>query len=49
MDVFSGSGVASSTLWVALKLAGATSIKNYDGGWTEWSSREKSPIKSYLE
>lgn len=39
-------GERSSHTWFVLtQLLGFTNVKNYDGGWTEWGNRVRSPIE----
>ncbi|KAJ3187138.1 hypothetical protein HDU85_007176 [Gaertneriomyces sp. JEL0708] len=43
-----GSGVTASTLFLALDVIGKrTGVKLYDGSWSEWASKAKSPIKKW--
>ncbi|MDR3375824.1 MAG: 3-mercaptopyruvate sulfurtransferase [Ancalomicrobiaceae bacterium] len=39
-----GSGVTASILWLALETLGAKHLSLYDGSWSEWGSREDTPI-----
>ena len=39
-------GERSSHTWFVLKyLLGHTKVRNYDGSWTEWGNRVRSPIE----
>lgn len=39
-----GSGVTAAALTLALTLSGAKKLKLYDGSWSEWGSREDTPV-----
>ncbi len=39
-----GSGISASFLALALNLIGARKVAVYDGSWTEWGSREDTPV-----
>jgi thiosulfate/3-mercaptopyruvate sulfurtransferase len=39
-----GSGVTAAALTLALTLTGAKKLKLYDGSWSEWGSREDTPV-----
>lgn len=41
-----GSGVTASTLALALYLIGRKDVPVYDGSWSEWGSRNDTPIES---
>ncbi|KAI8917668.1 3-mercaptopyruvate sulfurtransferase [Powellomyces hirtus] len=43
-----GSGVTAATLFLALDIVGKRGdVKLFDGSWTEWASKSKSPIKKW--
>ncbi|TPX68607.1 hypothetical protein SpCBS45565_g03001 [Spizellomyces sp. 'palustris'] len=43
-----GSGVTAATVFLALEIVGKTDdVKLYDGSWTQWASKSKSPIKTW--
>lgn len=39
-----GSGVTAAILWLALETLGADKLALYDGSWSEWGSRDDTPI-----
>lgn len=43
-----GSGVTAAVLNLALDVAGVENVALYDGSWTDYASRKKSPIKQYV-
>jgi thiosulfate/3-mercaptopyruvate sulfurtransferase len=46
MVVYCRIGERSSHTWFVLtKLLGFSNVKNYDGSWTEWGNRVRSPIQ----
>lgn len=40
-----GSGVTASVLYLAAKEMGVEDVRVYDGSWSEWASKKKSPIQ----
>tara|TARA_Y100000588_G_scaffold170936_1_gene184821 strand:- start:1006 stop:1851 length:846 start_codon:yes stop_codon:yes gene_type:complete len=41
-----GSGVTACVLTLALNLIGRTDVTVYDGSWTEWGSRDDTPVET---
>lgn len=41
-----GSGVTAAVLTLALAKLGKTDVRLYDGSWTEWGSREDTPVET---
>ena len=39
-----GSGITACNLALALYLTGNSSVAVYDGSWTEWGSRDNTPL-----
>jgi thiosulfate/3-mercaptopyruvate sulfurtransferase len=40
-----GSGVTASVVYLAAKEIGVKDVRVYDGSWSEWASKRKSPIQ----
>jgi len=41
-----GSGVTACTLALGLYLIGKTDVAVYDGSWSEWGSRQDTPVET---
>lgn len=39
--------ISAATMFLALEIAGFKDIRVYEGGWREWSSKARSPIKVF--
>ena len=41
-----GSGITAAVVYLGLTIAGHRHVALYDGSWSEWGSRDDTPIES---